>query len=111
MHNRSARPSQRVFWLCFAYLIGSLSFLSAATAALVATIAAAAGRGPTPRAVSRWSVDFAYLVGSLAFLVGAWIALRMWKVPLGATSARSRRDLERHLARTGRASACPTARG
>jgi hypothetical protein len=83
-HNRDARCSQRVFWLCALYLTGSILFLIAASAGTVLagceTHTWSSGCGwLNHEVVELCLVDGLYLIGSIAFCGGGWLQLQMWK--------------------------------
>ena len=86
-HNKKSTPADRVWWLVFTYLVGSVLFWVAATVAFAKFVAGhvmgpdfvASFTGYEPETISLWLVDAPYTVGSFSFWVGSWVQLRMWK--------------------------------
>ena len=70
-HNRMARCTDSVFWLCFTYMAGSVLFL-------VGSLCSYPGL-PLGHFFNDLTVNATFGIGAVFFLFGSWITLYMWK--------------------------------
>jgi len=73
-HNWHANSTQKVFWLCLSYFVGSVLFLLGSLSTLI--VASIGGASVT---LVLWAIDIPFTVGAISFLFGAWVTTRMWK--------------------------------